>query len=308
MRLKITVVWKMAAILPRPQCIEQTAIMGQEMATKIPSLKVHNAQSGKKSLWVWIRHGVSKWSSAPEQAWLRKGLRCLNWLRAHIWGPHIPYSNKSKSAMRTNVAQFQLCWQKSICDIVYIYDKTPPGICMVTSHMETSWGDWKNPTPGYQKSCHVVRPPLWRTTEGATPTHSRIPNAKGDPIKAYKYMKTISTIQNPSQLKTKMTQEEVTPPSYKSYAVEQTEDCTSSATNRLADGTRFHKKSLRPHWLTHSRTVSKITSKTILWCTIIAPWTTQWNHKWPYPNHEQLPIGKQFPIQLNYLLSQFSTT
>ena len=37
------------------------------MATKILSSKVHSAQPGKKSLWVWIPHGVSKWSGAPEQ-------------------------------------------------------------------------------------------------------------------------------------------------------------------------------------------------------------------------------------------------
>ena len=40
----------------------------------------------------------------------------------------------------------------------------------------------------------------------------------------------ISTMQNPSQLKTKMTPEEATPPSYQSYSAEQTEDCTSSVT------------------------------------------------------------------------------
>ena len=52
--------------------------MGQEMAAKIPSTKVHSTQPGKKLLWIWIPHGVSKWSGTPGQARLRKGPWCLN--------------------------------------------------------------------------------------------------------------------------------------------------------------------------------------------------------------------------------------
>ena len=51
----------------------------------------------------------------------------------------------------------------------------------------TSRGDWKNPMPGYQKSCHAARLPL-RTTGGTTPPYTRVPKAKGDFINVYKYM------------------------------------------------------------------------------------------------------------------------
>ena len=89
---------------------------------------------------------------------------------------------KSLPSDRTNVAQFQLCRQKGIRNAVQIYDKTAPGICsvnMVPPHMETSRGDWKNPTSGHQKSSRAARPPLWRTTKGPEITHSRIQKTKG---------------------------------------------------------------------------------------------------------------------------------
>ena len=80
--------------------------MGQEMATKIPSSEVHSTQPGKKSLWVWIPHGVSKWSGTPEQAGYEKDLGVLI-DRGLTFDDHIYHIvKKSNSASRTNVVQF----------------------------------------------------------------------------------------------------------------------------------------------------------------------------------------------------------